>query len=112
MNCDAIYVQNPRCNTQDLSRRQSGQLHRRTGATTGARFLLLISRSGLKDQSAIGLMKELEGKGAVVKALVCDIADHSALKSGLEERSATLPPIQGCFQAAMVLRVCYTSLDA
>ncbi|KAI9648917.1 hypothetical protein NHQ30_001483 [Ciborinia camelliae] len=70
----------------------------------GARFLIILSRSGPKTTAAIQLTSELEAEGAVLKTLACDISDRAALKSVLEACMKDLPPIQGCFQAAMVLR--------
>lgn len=68
----------------------------------GARYLLLLSRSG--GENAGELVKELETKGATIMAPACNIADIASLQKALT-KAAVLPPIKGCVQAAMFLRV-------
>jgi hypothetical protein len=74
-------------------------------ATRGARNLLLLSRSGPKTSSAVELVKDLEAKSVMVRAPVCDIADPASIKAVLADYAINMPPIAGCIQAAMVLRV-------
>ena len=71
--------------------------------------MILLSRSGLQGDTAMTLVKELEAQGAIVKCPVCDVADFSALQSVLTQFSTSMPPIKGCIQASMVLRVCRLS---
>lgn len=71
----------------------------------GARTLLLLSRSGAKGPEAMKFINSLQSKGARAIALACDICNESSLRKVLEEWQPQLPPIKGCIQAAMVLRV-------
>ena len=71
----------------------------------GARHLILLSRSGPRSQAAITLLKELASEGARVEAPSCDIINPESLKSILEHLTEVMPPIKGCIQAAMILRV-------
>jgi acyl transferase domain-containing protein/NADPH:quinone reductase-like Zn-dependent oxidoreductase/ubiquinone/menaquinone biosynthesis C-methylase UbiE len=72
----------------------------------GARNLILISRSGPDGKpEAQDLLSDMAKAGVTVQCPRCDIANLSALQAALAECSETLPPIRGCFQASMVLRV-------
>lgn len=72
----------------------------------GAKNLLLLSRSGpVVDKSRI-LVEELRRSGARIDAPVCDIADATSLERVLQSYEKTMPPIRGCIQSSMVLRVC------
>ncbi|KAL2845826.1 hypothetical protein BJX68DRAFT_277264 [Aspergillus pseudodeflectus] len=71
----------------------------------GARYLLILSRSGTRNQSARKLVAELTGLGARVHAPVCDISQAEALQRVLAEcNTVGLPRIRGCIQCTMVLR--------
>ena len=70
----------------------------------GARNLLLLSRSGATSEDSKATIRELRERGAVVESHICDICDKEALQSVLE-RYQDMPPIAGCIQASMVLRV-------
>ena len=70
----------------------------------GARNLLLLSRSG-PGEKAKGLLEELRLKGAQVKTPICDVTDATSLIRVLEDHKETMPPIKGCIQGSMVLRV-------
>lgn len=76
----------------------------------GAKNLIILARSGTKSEFAKKLVGELEALGARVEAPACDIIQAESLKMVLEECSKTLPPIRGCFQCTMVLRVFYLSV--
>lgn len=71
----------------------------------GAMNLILLSRSGVRHPEAARTVEELVSVGAVVEAPECDICDHMALKSLIDNYSKRMPPIAGCFQASMILRV-------
>jgi NADPH:quinone reductase-like Zn-dependent oxidoreductase len=71
----------------------------------GARNLILVSRSGIKNQHAEKLIDELSSKGVKVATPACDVCDAAALKSAITSCLRTgMPPIRGCIQASMVLR--------
>lgn len=72
----------------------------------GARHLILLSRSGAQSQAAISLVEELQAKGVRVETPACDVAVASSLSAVLAGCAVTMPPIRGCIQASMVLRVC------
>ena len=71
----------------------------------GAKHLMILSRSGSQGQAASTLIQELKTKGINVLAVPCDISDESTLVSVLSNYTNGLPPIKGCIQACMVLRV-------
>ncbi|KAF2185395.1 hypothetical protein K469DRAFT_688167 [Zopfia rhizophila CBS 207.26] len=70
----------------------------------GGKNLILLSRSGMRNEAAAKVIRELNEAGAHVEAPSCDIADAAALKAVLDKYSKTMPPIGGCMQASMVLR--------
>lgn len=83
--------------------------------TRNAKHLILLSRSGARGEAALTLVQELETKGVEVVAPSCDVSDERALMATLEQFSKILPPIKGCIQGSMVLKVssmvlvmCYT----
>lgn len=78
-------------------------------AARGAKYLLLLSRSGpVGNEKAQALIDELQSKGVVVESPSCDVADAEWLNDTISRCSKTLPPIKGCFQSPMVLRVTIT----
>jgi hypothetical protein len=75
-------------------------------AGRGARWLILLSRSGASSTAAIELLKELDDTGVHVQTPCCDISDTAALEKALAQSLSNMPPIVGCIQASMVLQVC------
>jgi short-subunit dehydrogenase len=71
----------------------------------GAKNLILLSRSGMENDDTKRRVNMLREAGAVIEAPKCDISVESALKSVLQKYKSTMPPIGGCIQASMVLRV-------
>ena len=73
----------------------------------GARNLLLLSRSGLRNAGthAENRVKTLRDLGAVIEAPECDITDINALRKVVEGYRGFMPPIAGCIQSSMVLKV-------
>ena len=71
----------------------------------GARHLLMLSRFGPIKSVAQTLLAEMKERGVQIEAPACDVADLSALRTALQS-CKTMPPIRGCIQGAMVLRVC------
>ena len=74
----------------------------------GTRNLLLLSRSG-PGQKAKTLIDELRLKGARVETPICDVTDASSIANMLNDYQDILPPIKGCIQCSMVLRVSFNS---
>jgi NADPH:quinone reductase-like Zn-dependent oxidoreductase len=78
-------------------------------ARRGAASMMLLSRSTpKKNTEAKRLVKDLEDLGVVVRHSSCDVSDLGSLRQALE-MNRDMPPIKGCFQAAMVLRVRLTA---
>jgi NADPH:quinone reductase-like Zn-dependent oxidoreductase len=71
----------------------------------GARHLILLSRAKKEDTDTLRFLDELKSAGASIATPVCDVCDQGSLAAVLEECSKTMPPIKGCIQAAMVLKV-------
>ncbi|CAG8960790.1 hypothetical protein HYFRA_00002327, partial [Hymenoscyphus fraxineus] len=70
----------------------------------GAKNLVLLSRSGPKDDTAKSFLKSLKRQGVNVMAPPCDITDRKSLSKVLAECSSCMPPIKGCIQSTMVLQ--------
>ncbi|VUC33991.1 unnamed protein product [Clonostachys rosea] len=70
----------------------------------GARYLILLARSGPRTQEAQEFVKSLTLRGIQVATPPCDISDADALRSVLIECASTMPPICGAIQATGLLR--------
>lgn len=75
-------------------------------ASRNTKNLILLSRSGIKDEAGQLFMDELESKGVNVMVPTCDVSNMTLLASVLAECSKKMPPVKGCIQASMVLKVC------
>ena len=75
-------------------------------ASRGARNLVLLSRSGAKSSAAKALVSELKKQGVCVVTPQVDIGNIHDLKRTLDDQADLLPPIRGCIQATVTLRVC------
>ena len=51
------------------------------------------------------LCKELKDDGVHVEAPACDVTNADSLMSVLSHCAQSMPPIKGCIQASMVLKV-------
>lgn len=74
-------------------------------ASRGAKVLIILSRSSASSPEKVELAADLDRMGCKVHSLVCDVADYSSLKSLSVGAFSRLPPIKGCIQGSMVLRV-------
>lgn len=74
-------------------------------ASQGASNLILLSRSGPVDEASKELLKHLEGVCKSVVTPVCDVADSTALRNSIAKCLESMPPIKGCIQCSMVLKV-------
>lgn len=73
----------------------------------GAMNLILLSRSGGSSETASAFLKELREQGVIVEAPPCNVADTIAVQAALKHcASRDMPPVKGCVQGSMVLRVC------
>lgn len=70
-----------------------------------ARNLILLGRSGARERTAQEFVEEIKDRGGTIAAPPCDISDKRALRSALDACSQTMPPVKGCIQGSMVLRI-------
>lgn len=77
----------------------------------GARHVVMASRSGLHGGEIRSLVDEFNALGASLNFYSCDIANQDELKRVIDTDAASMPPICGVIQAAMVLRVCRFSFS-
>lgn|GEM_PF-2324409 len=73
----------------------------------GAKHLVLMSRSGLKQADAITVVDKLRASGVQVEVCAVDITNAESLKEAVAKVTQTLPPIKGVLHSAMVLGDAY-----
>ncbi|KAF7883709.1 uncharacterized protein EAF02_005629 [Botrytis sinoallii] len=73
-------------------------------ADKGARYLILLSRSGPTTDAATSLLIKLRDMGSSVEAPKCDITSSDQLRKAISQCSRAFPLIKGCIQATMVLK--------
>ncbi|KAI2628872.1 lovastatin nonaketide synthase [Hypoxylon sp. NC1633] len=73
-------------------------------AGRGARYLIILSRSGAATPSAKDLVSELESSGVSVATPTVDIGALDQLQTTLVQLQHSMPPIRGCVQATVTLR--------
>ncbi|GAB1315319.1 hypothetical protein MFIFM68171_05529 [Madurella fahalii] len=73
-------------------------------AGRGAKNLIVASRSGPSSKAAQETVRELESRGVRIDMPRCDVASADELSAALQRCAATMPPIKGCINAAMVLQ--------
>ena len=71
----------------------------------GARNFILLSRSGARSKEAVDLIKEMKSLDVDIAAPPCDLSVGDEVSATLERYRLTMPPIKGCIQASMVLKV-------
>lgn len=71
----------------------------------GARNFILLSRSGARSQHAVGLIEEMQPRGVKIAAPPCDVSVEKEVSTIIEKYRSTMPPVKGCIQASMVLKV-------
>ncbi|KAI1436832.1 putative polyketide synthase [Xylaria sp. CBS 124048] len=69
----------------------------------GARYLILLSRSGPRTVEAQQLLAEFRERGIYAATPMCDVSDAAALRAVLTSLSDKMPPVKGCIQASMVM---------
>ena len=78
----------------------------------GARNLVLLSRGDISSNAEIAAFaQDLENRGATLYCPSCDIGDPEAIRAVLDHCKAHLPPIKGCINAAMDLKVSQISTE-
>lgn len=71
----------------------------------GARNIVFLSRSGAQKPEARSTLDTLTKEGANVWAYTCDTSNADEVRRVIEECKMSVPPIKGCIQMAMVLKV-------
>lgn len=71
----------------------------------GARSLVFLSRSGHISPSVAKMLEDAKGAGCKARIFICDVANADHVRSVVEQCAASLPPIRGCIQCSMTLRV-------
>lgn len=79
-------------------------------AGRGAKNLILLSRRGPVQDAAKQLVQELEVTCDRIATPACDVTDSEALRDAMEKCLETMPPVRGCIQGSMILKV-RSSLD-
>lgn len=74
-------------------------------ASRGAQHLVFLSRTGKITESVQELINHLRALHCQAHIFACDITNGEAVRKVIEDVSQKLPPIKGCVQGAMVLRV-------
>lgn len=74
-------------------------------AQNEARYLVLLSRRKTYSDGVLEFLHRLRAKGVKVLTPPCDVTNDKEVKSVLEMCRKELPPIKGCIQASMVLKV-------
>lgn len=67
----------------------------------GARHLVFLSRTGAGTVESTSVIEELTSMGSNPTTIRCDVTDHDALKSAVDQISSQYP-IKGVVHAAMV----------
>ena len=76
-------------------------------ADRNAKNFIILSRSGAKCQDAIDLISDMSERGVRVATPACDISIEEEVLSVLKDQKYTVPPVKGCIQASMVLKVSF-----
>ncbi|KAI1129792.1 putative polyketide synthase [Nemania abortiva] len=69
----------------------------------GAKFMILLSRSGPRTPETREFVSTLQSEGVCLQTPACDISNAKSLASVLSACANSMPPIVGCIQAAMVM---------
>ena len=70
-----------------------------------ARHLILMGSSNPIREAGTVLVEELQAQGVNVATPSCNVSDRAALERTWNHCLETMPPIKGCVQGAMVLKV-------
>lgn len=74
-------------------------------ADRNAKYFILLSRSGAKSKDATDLVSDMSQRGVRIAAPPCDISTEGAILNVLRDQEHKMPPVKGCIQATMVLKV-------
>ncbi|KAI5859540.1 hypothetical protein GGS23DRAFT_584878 [Durotheca rogersii] len=73
-------------------------------ADRGAKHIIAPSRSGASSKAAVDVIAELTARGVNIVAPKCDVSSVESLAKVLADCAATMPPVKGCINGAMVLQ--------
>ncbi|ETS77656.1 hypothetical protein PFICI_09718 [Pestalotiopsis fici W106-1] len=73
-------------------------------ALNGAKYIALLSRSGVASKYLSDSVSYLKDRGVTVQVFKADICDEESLKHAVDSIKTTMPPVRGLFQCAAVLR--------
>lgn len=71
----------------------------------GARSFLVLSRSGASSEAAQDFCLEMRKRSVRLLAPSCDISSENVVTEVMGKYAQIMPPIKGCIQSAMVLKV-------
>ena len=74
-------------------------------AAKGARHVVFLSRTGIVTNAVQEMKDALAVHGCEAHIFKCDVSNGEDVKNMVQEVEAKLPPIKGCVQGAMVLKV-------
>ena len=74
-------------------------------ADQGVKNIIVLSRSGLENETSKHFSADLEKSGTRLVGLRCSVSSLAQLKHALANVPSDMPPIRGVIQAAMVLKV-------
>ena len=74
-------------------------------ASRKCKYIVVLSRSGLKSKDAVILQEELESLGVKLVGYACDVGNLKQLEETLGRCAEEMPPFRGVIQSAMVIRV-------
>lgn len=74
-------------------------------AEKGAQRIIVISRTGSKDQGVGMPVRELSANGATVVVYQCDVSSKEEVEGKLVSKLPHIPPVRGVIYGVMVLRV-------
>jgi NADPH:quinone reductase-like Zn-dependent oxidoreductase/SAM-dependent methyltransferase len=80
-------------------------------ASRGAKNLIFLSRSLASSPEKREMVADVERMGCRIIDHACDVSDMTTLKPLSGDQFSHLPPIKGCIQASMVLRVSFFTLN-
>lgn len=72
------------------------------------KHLILLSRTSVRSEAAQELLDELQTRGVNVAAPPCDVGDEQALAFVLKACRKSMPPVKGCIQGTMALKVTFS----
>ncbi|KAG8412207.1 Type I Iterative PKS [Metarhizium acridum] len=82
-----------------------GRATARWMADRGAKNLILVSRFGVRTDSAQKLVDELQSKGVRVETPACDVTDLEGMRETFGKLMPEMPPIKGALQMSVIARV-------